>query len=343
MPLIDDFTGRPEADGPDSDPYAVERDLLNLPALPWTALVVTFFTIVLSFGIAHTVMLATHEKNKLIAQTLAAQDHQAQLASLVPAADLDPEEAILIPGGPFTLGRDPGDDSVNSDSTPAQQVDVPPFYIGRYEVTNAQYQGFVEDVGYIPPPHWRGKTTFPEGQGRLPVTYVNQIQAAAYAEWRGGRLCSEVEWEKAARGDQDDRIYPYGNDYAPEKANIDYLQNALTPVGAFPASASPYGVEDMMGNVYEWTSSHYGPYPGNEDDASNYATYVVDDQGNVSIDPDQDSYYVVARGGCWKCDPWSSQLTTRNATRPDYAADFFGIRVCWDAKLDSHGPNNPYK
>lgn len=326
MPIVDDFGERPTATDTD-DPYAVERDLVALPELPWLPIVATVLAVALGFGIAHAILLATGEERKLVGETLAQRKHEANAEA--PGTAAVGEDAVLVPEGPFTMGRPEDDEQANSDATPEHQVYVPAFYIGRYEVTNAQYAKFVQDAGYLPPPSWKGKTTFPEGTGNLPVTYVGQHQAAAYAKWRGGRLCREEEWEKAARG-TDKRIYPYGNDYDPSRSNIDYLKDGLTPVGTFPAGASPYGVLDMMGNVYEWTAAHYSAYPGNRDDPTRYLAYKVDAAGNVVPDPNRESYYVVTRGGCWKCDPFSSQVTTRNPTRPDYASDFFGFRMCWD-------------
>jgi len=328
VPIVDDFGKRPTAKETD-DPYAVERDLLTLPELPWLPIVATVLAVALGFGIAHAILLATGEERKLVDETLAQRKHEA--GAEAPGTAAVGEEAILIPAGPFTMGRPEDDEQANSDATPEHQVYVPAFYVGKYEVTNAQYAAFVQGAGYLPPPSWKRKTTFPEGTGNLPVTYVGQHQAAAYAKWRGGRLCREDEWEKAARG-TDKRIYPYGNDYDPALSNIDYLREGLTPVGSFPGGASPYGVLDMMGNVYEWTADHYSAYPGNRDDPTHYKAYRVDSAGNVVPDPNQESYYVVTRGGCWKCDPFSSQVTTRNPTRPDYASDFFGFRMCWDQR-----------
>jgi formylglycine-generating enzyme required for sulfatase activity len=326
VPLVDDFGKRPTAKETD-DPYAVERDLLPTASLPWLPIIATVLAVALGFGIVHAILLATGEERKLVGETLAQRKHEAHAEA--PGTAPVAEQVVRIPEGPFTMGRPEGDEQANSDATPEHQVYVPAFYIGKYEVTNAQYARFVQAAGYLPPPSWKRKTTYPEGTGNLPVTYLGQHQAEAYAKWRGGRLCREEEWEKAARG-TDKRIYPYGNDYDPSLANIDYLHDGLTPVGTFPGGASPYGVMDMMGNVYEWTAAHYSAYPGNRDNPDHYRAYKVDRAGNVVPDPDRASYYVVARGGCWKCDPFSSQVTTRNPTRPDYASDFFGFRMCWD-------------
>lgn len=330
MPVIEDLDGLPEAEAEAPDAYAMENDLLAMPSLPWAAITATFFAVVLCFCVAHAILLATKEKNKLITETLALRE---SLKAEGVAAEAIPREdsVVLIPAGPFWMGRNEGDEGANPDSVPMHQRQLPAYYIGKYEVTNAEYAEFVHATGYRPPPHWRGQLTFLEGEGELPVTYISSVNAMDYAKWRGGRLCSEAEWEKAARGDQDQRIYPYGDTYDPARANIDYLADHLTPVGSYPDGVSPYGLHDVMGNVYEWTASHYEQYPGNQDDPVFYAAFKTDEDGNVTIDPDEESYYIVTRGGCWKCDPWSSQLTTRNPTRPDFASDFFGMRMCWGA------------
>jgi formylglycine-generating enzyme required for sulfatase activity len=333
MPVVDDFHGRPRAGEGDPDPYAVERDLLAMPALPWGPILATVFALALGFGVVHAILLAGKEESKLVSRTLALKAERERSSAAAPAAPAG-AEAVRVPEGPFRMGRPEGDEDANPDATPVHQVYLPAFYIGREEVTNAQYGDFVREAGYIPPPHWKGKTRPPEGIANLPVTYVSAEQAAAYAEWRGGRLCTEAEWEKAARG-TDERIYPYGDTYDPNKANTDYGREGLAPVGSYPEGASPYGVLDLSGNVYEWTASRYTQYPGNSDDPARYLAYTVNEAGDVVPDPNRDSYYVVTRGGCWKCDPWSSQVTARNPTRPDYASDFFGIRVCWDAPPDT--------
>ncbi|MDH4228699.1 MAG: formylglycine-generating enzyme family protein [Nitrospirota bacterium] len=335
MSIIDDFTGRPQA-APDHEAEnvvdnAVERDLLSMPTPPWKAATATLFTVVLAFCIAHAFLLATKEKNKLVTETLALR--AAKLTETPGGATISGHEVVLIPAGEFTMGRPEDDATANSDATPEQTVFLPAYYIGKYEVTNTDYMEFVQATRYVPPANW-GKEgvrdgVLPKGMGNLPVTHINWEQAKAYAAWRGGRLCSEAEWEKAARG-TDRRLYAWGNDYDPARANVDYEVQHLTPVGSYPEGVSPYGVYDLTGNVYEWTADRYTPYLNNHDDLSSYAAFTVDEAGNVVQDKNRQSFYVVVRGGCWKCDPWSSQVTTRNPTRPGYASDFFGARVCWD-------------
>ena len=135
-----------------------------------------------------------------------------------------------------------------------QQIHIDFFYIDKYEVTNEQYHAFVEATGWSPPKFADNSEV---SRSELPVVGVNFYDATAYCEWAGLRLPSEEEWEKAARGD-DGRVFPWGDDYDCSRLNgrgsdCDGYEGAA-PVGSFPGGASPYGVMDMAGNVWEWTT-----------------------------------------------------------------------------------------
>ena len=139
-------------------------------------------------------------------------------------------------------------------------------------MTNQQYAAFIAATGREAPQHWRGRTPPPELRNH-PVVYVSWHDAVAYCRWlsqaRGEevRLPSEAEWEKAARGDQDRRAYPWGDEAPDEhRCNFDINIGSTTPVGIYPAGASPYGCLDMSGNVWEWTRSMYKGYPYVADD-----------------------------------------------------------------------------
>ena len=169
-----------------------------------------------------------------------------------------------IPAGRFIRGTD----ERLPDEGPQHTLDVPAFKIDLYEVTNRQYKAFIDASGRRSPDHFRNRT-FPAGKADHPVSFVTWYDAEAYCAWAGKRLPSDVEWEKAARG-TDGRSFPWGNTFDVRKANTPVRWLALkqagdtTPAGAFEAGASPYGVFDMTGNVWEWTSSWYQPYPGNQ-------------------------------------------------------------------------------
>jgi formylglycine-generating enzyme required for sulfatase activity len=169
---------------------------------------------------------------------------------------------VLIPAGEFLMG------SEASGEGPPHRLSLDAFYIDRYEVTNAQYQRFVDAAGHRTPQHevdarydlWAGGTFPPEFKSQ-PVVNVDWHDAAAYCEWAGKRLPTEAEWEKAARG-TDGRLYPWGND-PPTPARLNFARRwegpqTLRPVGSFESGRSPYGAYDMAGNVWEWVGDWYG-------------------------------------------------------------------------------------
>jgi iron(II)-dependent oxidoreductase len=186
-------------------------------------------------------------------------------------------EMVPIPAGEFTLGSDTGP----GDERPAHRIVLEPFSIDRLPVTNDQFSVFLNVVGPISA---RGENLFdvddPDARihnrgGRWradpgfehhPVVEVSWAGARDYCAWVGKRLPTEAEWEKAARG-TDGRPYPWGND-PPEapRARFGASFNAHVPVGRYPRGASPNGVLDMAGNVWQWVSSAYRPYPYRADD-----------------------------------------------------------------------------
>ncbi len=183
---------------------------------------------------------------------------------------------IAIPTGTFLMGSDPRDAVTPSpDEMPLHRVDLPAFRIGKTPVTNRQYAQFVA-AGHPAPAHWLGQSP-PESLADVPVTYVSRPDAEAFCAWAGGRLPSEAEWEKSARGPShslvpgldETRLWPWG-DALPDatRCHVDQLrlgsapaEQHVMPVGQLSAGASPYGVLDLAGNVWEWTGSPYAPYP----------------------------------------------------------------------------------
>ena len=143
------------------------------------------------------------------------------------------------------------------------------YEIDLYDVTNAHYKQFVDATGRRPPSHWRGNE-YLSGKANHPVTFVSWGDADAYCRWDGKRLPTEAEWEKAARG-TDGRVFPWGNQFEAKRANVPPLGlKETTPVDAFPEGRSPYGLYDMSGNVFQWTSDWFLPYPGNAVPHPNY-------------------------------------------------------------------------
>jgi formylglycine-generating enzyme required for sulfatase activity len=161
----------------------------------------------------------------------------------------DGSEMVFVPGGKLlTEGGEGG----------SQKVSVKAFWIDKFEVTNAQYAKFLEETKHPKPAYWEDPAY---NQSQQPVVGVRWEDAVAYARWVGKRLPSEVEWEKAARG-PDGRIYPWGDTWSSDRCNSTGKQDGFegpAPVGQFPSGASPYGVMDMVGNVWEWVGDEPAP------------------------------------------------------------------------------------
>ncbi|MFQ5577401.1 MAG: formylglycine-generating enzyme family protein, partial [Anaerolineae bacterium] len=232
----------------------------------------------------------------------------------VPAPALD-VEMVLIPAGPFTMGSDSGD----AEDGPARTVDLPAFEIDKFEVTNDDFALFVNAAGYQTEAEKTGSRSwqyYAEGHGNHPVVKVTWNDAVAFCEWAGKRLPTEEEWEKAARGD-DGRLYPWGNDFDGSLANVKETGlRGTTAVGSFPGGASPYGVEDIGGNVWEWTATWFKAYPGAADDNPYYG-----------------EKFRVTRGGAWFEEPPQVTTFNRNAADPEITAnDDLGFRCARDAQ-----------
>ena len=180
---------------------------------------------------------------------------------------------IDILAGTLTMGSDARDAARPfANEQPQHPITLPAFHISRVPVTNAQYQDFVIHTGHPPPGHWPAGQPA-QGSEQFPVTYVSWLDAQAFCAWAGVRLPSEAEWEKAARSD-DGRWWPWGNEL-PDHTRCHFdgqaqgmapASQSVLPVGQFPRGASPYGALDMAGNVWEWTHSHYQPYPYDAND-----------------------------------------------------------------------------
>ncbi len=161
---------------------------------------------------------------------------------------------VHIPTGSFSMGGREEDSPDNE--RPSHLVQISSYYIDTYPVTNQDYREFVNCTGHTTPIHWQ-RGTYPTGLARHPVVNVSFHDAREYAEWMGGRLPTEAEWEMAARGD-DERLYPWGNRFVDgERCNSNNMVGTTLPVDEFPLGRSPFGVWDMSGNVYEWCSDYF--------------------------------------------------------------------------------------
>jgi len=233
--------------------------------------------------------------------TATAKVRGTETAKILATADAN---MIKIPAGKFTMGSNKGSDN----EKPVHLVDLAQYNIDKYETTNAQYTACVQ-TGKCTPSRC---DEYENGEkANHPVVCVNWNQAKAYCEWRGGRLPTETEWEKAARG-TDERIYPWGNE-SPNDTLLNYEKKVgdTTEVGSYPKGASPYGVMDMAGNVWEWVSSDYKPYP-----------YKADDGREDLLDNTEKGL----RGGSWPDNDISSRTTHRNNIEPTASSGGIGFR-----------------
>ena len=224
-------------------------------------------------------------------------------------------EMILIPAGEFTIGISDAD----ATDGPAHPVNLPDFEIDRFEVTNDDFSLFVELTGYVTDAEQSGGQSwrkYAEGKPGHPVVKVTWNDGVAFCEWAGKRLPTEEEWEKAARG-TDGRTYPWGNDFDATLANVKETGlRGTTAVGSFPGGASPYGVEDMGGNVWEWTTSWFKAYEGNTVENQYFG-----------------ERFRITRGGAWFEEPPQVAVHNRNAADPDITAnDDLGFRCVRDAQ-----------
>ena len=178
----------------------------------------------------------------------------------------DLKEMVRIPAGAFMMGTTQQKveqlaaehgyhSSWFQSEAPQREVELPAYEIDKYPVTNSQYHQFCIETSQEFPEHW-GEAGPAAGILDHPVVYVNKMDAMAYVKWAGKRLPTEAEWEKAARG-TDGRMFPWGDEFNPDaccwkRSGMDGI--TTDPVDAHPAGASPYGVMEMAGNVFEWCS-----------------------------------------------------------------------------------------
>ncbi|HEX5833293.1 MAG TPA: SUMF1/EgtB/PvdO family nonheme iron enzyme, partial [Pyrinomonadaceae bacterium] len=194
-------------------------------------------------------------------------------------------DLIAIEGGSFLMGRNSG----APQETPAHPVAVLPFQMDRTEVTNTEYADFVREMEVTPPSHWVGDKP-PFGQELWPVVNVDYNDALAFAAWRSKRdnvsyrLPTEEEWEFAARNGERADLYPWGPAWIENAAVVKEATPA--PVGSRPEGKNRWGVVDLVGNVWEWTSSKTSVYPGSD-----------------GVVPDSIRDWITVRGGCYVSDP----------------------------------------
>ncbi|MBI3901984.1 MAG: formylglycine-generating enzyme family protein [Nitrosomonadales bacterium] len=232
----------------------------------------------------------------------------------------EPHRMVLIPAGKFQRGTN----NRLPDEGPQYTAETKAFWMDKYEVTNLQYKQFIDATNRKSPGHFRNRT-YPQGKVDHPVVFVSWFDAHDYCVWAGKRLPTDIEWEKAARGADDDRYFPWGDDFDATRLNSPVRWKTLkmdgdtTPVGAFEGGKSPYGLYDMSGNVWEWTDSWYTQYPGNNWPSENYG-----------------EQYKVLKGGSWfDCSYYqcgvSAPVFNRSYFKQNIKNSSFGFRCAKDA------------
>ncbi|GAA1296446.1 hercynine oxygenase [Planotetraspora silvatica] len=255
------------------------------------------------------------------------------------STNLGAPREVHIPGGIFTMGAAATPWAYDNER-PAHRMYLPGYWIDRFPVSNGAYTEFVASGGYEDPRWWTAegwqwveakgvraplfwtrdgdiwwRTRFGRPEpvpADEPVQHVSWYEADAYARWAGGRLPTEAEWEKACGG----RTYPWGDaDPTLDQANLGHLAARPAPIGAFPQGASPYGVEQLIGDVWEWTDSWFLPYPG-------YRSFPYKEYSEVFFGQE----HRVLRGGSWATHPSAVRTTFRNWDYPVRRQIFSGFR-----------------
>jgi gamma-glutamyl hercynylcysteine S-oxide synthase len=263
-----------------------------------------------------------------------------------PAPDRAPggPSEIRVPGGTFTLGA-VNEPWAYDNELPAIEVELPPFRIDRAPVTNGQFMEFIADRGYRTPKLWADAgwewrqeegvsaplfwERAPEGWERTrfgrrepvppwePVQHVSWYEADAFARWAGKRLPTEVEWERAAgwHHREGKQHYPWGLTWTGFEASLDHRRFSPAPAGSYAGGVSPVGCVQMAGDVWEWTSSTFEPYP-------DFVAFPYPEYSEVFFGDE----YRVLRGGSWATDGLVARTSFRNWDYPQRRQIFAGLR-----------------
>lgn len=245
---------------------------------------------------------------------------------------MKPPQMVEIPAGPFLMGTSDQqiailletekwaeewvEESMFQVEQPQHKIELPKFEIGVYPVSNIEYYSFIYNTGHRVPKNWIG-FHYAEGEANYPVAGVSKSDAIAYCDWISKnlktqyRLPNEAEWEKAARGPEG-RIYPWGDFFDPWRCNtLESAKRATTPNGSYsPSGDSVYGIAEMAGNVWEWTSSYLIPYPFKENG-----------ERDASINK------CIVRGGAWYYSHKLARCAARESVLADYVSPALGFRL----------------
>ena len=259
-----------------------------------------------------------------------------------------PDE-IVVPGGIFVLGA-VDDPWAYDNELPAHEIELAPFRIDRAPVTNALFAEFVQDRGYHLRSLWSDEGwDWREGEGIVaplyweraevgwervrfglrepvppwePVQHVSWHEASAFARWAGKRLPTEVEWERAAgwHARVGKQRYPWGREWTGFEASLDRRRFSPAPAGSYAGGASPVGCVQMAGDVWEWTSSSFGPYPG-------FLAFPYPEYSEAFFGEE----YRVLRGGSWATNGLVARTSFRRWELAETRHGFTGLRCARDA------------
>jgi sulfatase modifying factor 1 len=248
----------------------------------------------------------------------------SSLTSQVNKTEISDSKGVLmrlVPSGSFSMGYKTGDPDTGE--TTVHTVNVSAFYMDKYLVSNGLYVLCVSAGACQPPVDSSSATQssyYSNSSYRsYPVIYVNWDMANVYCTWRGARLPSEAEWEKAARG-LDGRLYPWGN-AAPDSTRANFNGTDTTRVDHFENGKSPYGIYDMAGNVWEWVADWY--------QANYYPT--LGNNASDPLGPDSGTGRVIRGGAWWKSSGGSIRSTLRNNSDPSMTYNYVGFRCARSA------------
>jgi len=293
-------------------------------------------------------------QNELQHQETMLQDLQRR-PGLFPVRDAEPPDRassgpdeIRVDGGAFILGATDEPWAYDNELVP-HEVELRPFWIDRAPVTNREFARFVKNKGYRSKRLWspegwewreREGTSAPlywehgkDGWERIrfgrrepvppsePVQHVSWYEAEAFARWAGKRLPTELEWERAAAWHEHEGKfrYPWGQEWMGFEASLDHRRFSPAPAGSYGGGVSPVGCVQMGGDVWEWTSSHFQPYPG-------FLAFPYPEYSEVFFGEE----YRVLRGGSWATDALVARTSFRNCDYPYQRQIFAGFRCARD-------------
>lgn len=263
------------------------------------------------------------------AEQTEAMETKPEQSEVVQAETEQPESLspmVRVPGGTVRFGAPPSDTIALENEKPQIEVEVDAFRIETHEVTNRQYEAFLEDTGYEPVPrsddptfsryNWDPETrSYPENLGNYPVVNVSRADARAYARWAGRRLPTETEWEAAARQGSDGGLYPWGNAYA-DRVFANFDAERLVPVRRY--QPNQFGIYDLAGNAFEWVQDAF--------DADIHETYSAETY------PPRSGEFGLLKGGAFYSTFREIRISYRENNYPDVRYFGYGFRLAADVE-----------